>query len=242
MNEREIVDYLIANPAFFDRQANLLAAVKLGNPHGTGAVSLAERQIGILRENNKHLERRLAELVRYGHENDSISAKLDHWLARVLAERDTHALPGTVCAGLVDSFDIPSAAVRLWEVAETYALADYARHSSEEIRLYANSLNAPFCGPNTGFEAAHWLGNGQSGGTAGGVGGAAAGADEDAPAAQVASLALIPLRRLDAQGAAFGLLAMGSPDERRFHAGMSTDFLARIGTLASAALSRLLPH
>jgi len=35
---------------------------------------------------------------------------------------------------------------------------------------------------------------------------------------------------------------MGSPDARRFHDGMATDFLAQIGVLASAALSRLLPN
>ena len=38
------------------------------------------------------------------------------------------------------------------------------------------------------------------------------------------------------------LAAVGSPDPRRFHEGMATDFLTQIGTLASAALSRLLPH
>ncbi|MDC6133316.1 DUF484 domain-containing protein, partial [Burkholderia gladioli] len=31
-------------------------------------------------------------------------------------------------------------------------------------------------------------------------------------------------------------------DPRRFHDGMGTDFLTRIGALASAALTRLLPH
>ena len=35
---------------------------------------------------------------------------------------------------------------------------------------------------------------------------------------------------------------MGSPDARRFHEGMATDFLTQIAALASAALSRLLPH
>jgi len=35
---------------------------------------------------------------------------------------------------------------------------------------------------------------------------------------------------------------MGSPDPRRFHDGMATDFLTQIGSLASAALSRLLPR
>jgi uncharacterized protein YigA (DUF484 family) len=35
-----------------------------------------------------------------------------------------------------------------------------------------------------------------------------------------------------------GLLALGSPDRERFHPGMSTEFLARMGELVCDALSR----
>jgi uncharacterized protein YigA (DUF484 family) len=38
---------------------------------------------------------------------------------------------------------------------------------------------------------------------------------------------------------AFGLLVLASSDAQRFTSGMGTDFLARIGELASAALARL---
>jgi uncharacterized protein YigA (DUF484 family) len=67
MNEREVADFLLATPAFFDRHAELLAKVQLSNPHGTRAISLHERQMDMLRDKNKQLERRLAELLRYGH-------------------------------------------------------------------------------------------------------------------------------------------------------------------------------
>ena len=53
------------------------------------------------------------------------------------------------------------------------------------------------------------------------------------------SLALIPLRSEHGGSGlapAFGLLVLGSPDAHRFHSGMGTDFLSRIGDLASAAL------
>ncbi|MDR0933708.1 MAG: DUF484 family protein, partial [Burkholderiaceae bacterium] len=64
---------------------------------------------------------------------------------------------------------------------------------------------------NNDFEAARWFG-------------------EPTP---VKSVALIPLR-VDAD--AFGLLALGSPDEARFRADMATDFLSEISKTASAAL------
>jgi hypothetical protein len=82
---------------------------------------------------------------------------------------------------------------------------------------FARSLTVPYCGVNAGFEAAAWLDD----------------------AAAVRSLTMIPLRD-EASPIAFGLLVLASPDPTRYTADMGTDFLERIGELASAALSRLL--
>ena len=51
---------------------------------------------------------------------------------------------------------------------------------------------------------------------------------------------MVPLRH-EAGAGAFGLLVLGSPDPTRYSADMGTEFLARIGEVASAALTRLLP-
>ena len=59
--------------------------------------------------------------------------------------------------------------------------------------------------------------------------------------AQALSLALVPLRH-ESQRGAFGLLVLASPDPTRYSADMGTEFLARIGEIASAALTRLLPE
>ena len=56
----------------------------------------------------------------------------------------------------------------------------------------------------------------------------------------VASLAMIALRHSES-ASAFGLLVLGSPDPTRYAADMGTEFLARLGEIASAGLSRLLP-
>jgi uncharacterized protein YigA (DUF484 family) len=247
MNDREVAEYLLANPGFFDEHAELLAAIRLANPHGKAAVSLQERQMEMLRDKNKHLERRLAELLRYGHENDSIAAKFNRWTMRVMAERDAYALPRAVSQGLTEVFDVPQAALRVWDLAEPYREADFARHVGEEVRIFANSLAAPYCGANTGFEAAQWLISSESATAATSAASDSAADPAAAEGAVTQSIALVALRDPRAGdegatfgGAAFGLLVMGSPDPRRFHEGMATDFLAQIGGHASAALSRLL--
>ncbi|CAB3659935.1 DUF484 family protein [Paraburkholderia rhynchosiae] len=239
MNDREVAEYLLANPDFFAEHAEMLATIRLANPHGKAAVSLQERQMEMLRDKNKHLERRLAELLRYGHENDSIASKFNRWTMRVMAERDPYALPRTIANGLRDIFDVPQAALRVWDVAEPFAQADFARHVGEEVRIFANSLTAPYCGANTGFEAAQWLVPAVSVADESASGGAA---PESAHVTE--SIALLALRDPEGkeEASAFGLLVMGSADARRFHEGMATDFLTQIGGLASAALSRLLPR
>jgi uncharacterized protein YigA (DUF484 family) len=79
----------------------------------------------------------------------------------------------------------------------------------------------PYCGVNSGFEAVSWL--------------------EDSRV--VASMALIPLRSglPDTGPEAFGMLVLASPDPTRYSADMGTEFLSRIGEIASAGLARLLP-
>jgi uncharacterized protein len=239
MNPREVADYLLDNPDFFVEHAELLGTIRLSNPHGKAAVSLQERQMEMLRDKNKQLERRLAELLRYGHENDSISTKFNRWTVRVISQRDPYALPATISKGLCEVFDVPHAALRVWDIDEAYRQADFARQVGEEVRIFTSSLAAPYCGANTGFAAAQWLGAANSA--------SATVAPSDGPPdteRKIESVSLIALR--DPQGGpdapSFGLLVMGSPDPRRFHDGMATDFLTHIGALASAALSRLLPH
>ena len=51
---------------------------------------------------------------------------------------------------------------------------------------------------------------------------------------EVGSVALVPL----GNKSEIGFLAIGSHDADRFHPGMSSDFLARVGDLVAAALQR----
>ena len=51
------------------------------------------------------------------------------------------------------------------------------------------------------------------------------------------SFAFMPLRTAHT----FGLLALGSPDAQRFHAGMGTLYQTRLAELASVATARFLP-
>lgn len=171
----------------------------------------------VLRERIKALELRLAALMRMGQENDAITEKFQSWTRSLLLARNDVDLPHVLINGLQTIFSVPHATLRIWRVAEEFSHTWFAAAVSVDARIFSNSLNMPFCGPNNDFEAASWL--------------------DDAPAIQ--SIAILPLR-VGAAPDAFGLLVLGSPDPARFTADMATDFLVKIGETTSAALTCLL--
>ena len=218
ITEADIANFLAASPGFFERHAELLGAIQLTSPHGQRAVSLQERQMEMLRDKIRGLEGKIIEMIRFGQDNVTIADKLHRWTRALMLTANAADLPNVLVRELRHQFLIPEAAVRVWGAADAFAGLPFARATSDDVRTFAGSLGAPYCGVNTGFEAVQWL---------------------DAPA-QALSLALIPLHH-ESQRGAFGLLVLASPDPTRYTADMGTEFLARIGEVASAALTRLLP-
>jgi len=218
ITELDIANYLANTPGFFDRHAELLSTVQLTSPHGQRAVSLQERQMQMLRERIKGLEQKIVEMIRHGQDNASIADRLHEWTRRALMTADAAELPTLLVDDLQERFQIPQAAIRVWDVAAPYAGLPFASGVSADVKSFASSLSLPYCGVNAGFEASNWF---------------------DSPTA-VMSMAMLPLRVADG-APAFGLLLLGSPDPTRYAAEMGTEFLSRIGELASAALGRLLP-
>ena len=219
ITEDDIANYLANTPDFFQRHAELLASVQLNSPHGNRAVSLQERQAEMLREKIRVLELRMMDMIRHGNENMVIAARLQRWALHLLAAPADASLPATIVCEIQNQFMVPQAALRFWNVGQRYEGEPFAQDVSDDVRSFASSLTLPYCGVNSGFEAAQWL--------------------EDP--ALAASLAMIPLRDgpVDAGTPACGLLVLASPDSQRFTGGMGTDFLERIAELASAALARL---
>ncbi|MFG6460136.1 DUF484 family protein [Roseateles sp. DXS20W] len=223
ITETDIANYLAATPGFFERHAALLATVQLQHPHGARAVSLQERQAEMLRDKIKGLELRIVDMIRNGQDNVAIADRLHRWTLAVMRAAGTPAeLPEVLLTELRHQFMIPQASLRLWGVAPEHEAAEFAASVSADVRSFASSLSQPYCGVNSGFEAARWLGLSESGGTA-------------------TSLALIPLSLAKVnEGKPFGLLVLGSPDPTRYTAEMGTDFLTRVGEIASAGLAGLL--
>jgi uncharacterized protein len=219
ITEADIANYLANTPAFFERHAELLASVQLTSPHGQRAVSLQERQMEMLRDKIRGLEGKIIEMIRHGQDNVSIAERLHRWTRALLLTPQPAELPAVLVRELMHHFMIPQAGIRVWGAAAGFATHEFAQPVGNDVPVFAGSLSVPYCGVNSGFEAAQWL----------------------SEPASAKSMALIPLRA-EASESAFGMLVLASPDPTRYTAEMGTEFLQRIGEIASAALSRVLPQ
>jgi uncharacterized protein YigA (DUF484 family) len=225
ITEDDIANFLVNTPDFFNRHAELLAAVRLNSPHGQRAVSLQERQAEMLREKIRALELRMMELMRHGTDNEVLMERQHRWVKTLLMTTNARDLPHTIADQIQHDFMVPQVGIKVWDVIDTFQIEPFAVGVSQAVKDFAATLSAPYVGLNADIEAVQWL--------------------VEPSAAK--SVALIPLRatRLEdtphsaASAPVIGLLLLASPDAQRYHEGMGTAFIERLGDLASAALSHL---
>lgn len=215
MNDQDVVQFLRNDPQFFERNPALLTEIVLPSQHGGVAVSLVERQQLAQRDKIRVLESKLSELLQFGEENDAISERVHRLSLGLLAARNFDALVATVTHNLSEDFQVPHVVMRLWAkpLDEGAADAEEFEPVDEELRSWADGLLSPYCGHRPGLDVADWFG------------------ETNAP---LKSFAMVALRGEKT----FGLLVMGSEDERRFYPEMGTLYLKRIGELVSVALLR----
>lgn len=211
MTDQEVVAYLQANPEFFNEQPALLAELAVPHPDTGQAISLTERQLLAMREKLQLMQEKMAELVRFGEENDVIGEKVHRLTLGLLESNSVEAVVGVIDTHLVEDFAVPHVALRVWNSIIQRDTVEFSP-VSEELRFFAADLRYPYCGPATQPEVSGWFGE---------------------AGAHVRSVALLPLRR---DGVVFGLLALGSEDVERFYPEMGTLYVARIADLVSASL------
>ncbi len=207
-NENDIAQFLEEHPEFFKNHIGLLATMYLPNAHGSGTVSLAERQQAAQRDKIREIERKYTELLEIGIENDAIIKKM-HQLA--LALLMTTTLDETIEAlvsTLQEEFNVPMVTLKLW--ASTNEPHEVFSEADETVQAWLETLPEPYCGPNPDSGIISIM-------------------DSDAK-----SYAVVPLKNSQI----IGVLAMASNEEKRFYPEMGTMFIERIGALVSAAIQK----
>ncbi len=214
--EESVAQYLSRNSDFFERHQNLLARLRLPHVRSGATISLVERQVEVLREKQASLEDKLAEFVRVARANDALADKVHRFTRRLLKAGSREAVLTELEASLREDFDAFNSVLILVGLTPQSFSARFVRTLTAEdpnLRSFESlfASGKPRCGQVRDTQREFLFGS---------------------DANEIGSVALVPLGE---QGS-LGLLALASADRDRFHPGMSTEFLARMGELISDAL------
>ncbi len=219
--EQRVVDYLQVEKDFFIRHTDLLRKLSIPHPSGV-AISLVERQLTLLREQNKELKQQLHDLIENAKANGSLSKKVQDLVLAVLAAATPQAMLEALFSSLRMDFNV--VVLTLWLFFDSQSspppfpshpnVALIAR-DAPELGAFTQVLKntRPTCGRLTAEQGLYLFGD---------------------AADRAVSCALIPLGELQYQG----LLAIGSRKPDRFRADLGTLFLDYLGAVVGRALGR----
>jgi hypothetical protein len=220
-DEERIERYLSLNPDFFERHLPLLARMRLPHMRTGSTVSLVERQVEVLREQKTDADRRLAEFIAVARSNDTLAERIHRFTRRLLRAPTALTALASLEASLREDFDAFHSVLLLTAPVASLATAElepFLRKlpaDDANIRSFEALLatGKPRCGQVRDTQRDFLFGP---------------------ESASIGSVALVPL----GEGGSVGLLALGSAERERFHPGMSTEFLKRMGELITDSLSR----
>ncbi len=227
VEEHAVVAYLREHPQFFTHHAGLLNDMIV--PHPTrGAVSLVERQVEALRDQNRELKHQLQALVHVARDNDHLNERVQRLTLALAEATQLDDILLAVAERLRADFRCDQVALRLF--MDLTRLPKSAQLELMDARLIARddetaqtydtliTQHKPLCGHLRRNQSAFLFG---------------------AHAEDIASAVVLPLTaggKSDEAPQCYGMLGIGSHDAKRFHAGMGTLFLTHLGALIGRSL------
>jgi uncharacterized protein YigA (DUF484 family) len=216
IDDDAVAAYLVDEPDFFSRRPEVLARLRV--PHGSGAtVSLIEKQVEVLRGQNRSLERKLVDLIEVARANDAAIERIHQLALNLMEAGDLSELLTNLQDVLRSRFLADEVAIVLFRGEPATLAGSPARRierSDPPLEHFANFIKAgkPHCGRLRPPQLEFLFGD---------------------KAAAIGSCALIPL----GPRAELGLLAIGARSEDQFAPTLGTVYLTHIGELVATALA-----
>ena len=226
LSREQVADYLRAHPGFFDREPGLLAELDLPRMTG-GAVSLAERQVRVLREQNEQGRRRLRELIDIARQNEELARRMHRLILTLLDADSPAAVFHALRERLRRDFRADKVALRLFAAAAADGVNPAAAGTGSGAASPPEFVGADSAGQALFRQALD--------------GGMPVGGRPDkrqraflfgAGGEDIASAVLIPL---GGDGWS-GIMAIGSHERRRFQENMGVELLANMAEVLSLIL------
>lgn len=213
LDSARVEEYLRQHPDFFDHHQELLAFLKLNHPTGKGtAVSLIERQVAVLRDQNRSLENKLLDLVKIARDNERVSHLLHLFAAELLKVRTLSDIVAVAEDKIRELFETEFVNLRLLPSLTDDPTLQIDYKTQNDLFKELVERDKPLCG-RLKLEQLHYLFQGN--------------------AKAIASAAAVSL------GAAepMGVLGLGSSSADTFNPTMGHVFLQQLADLISSAIA-----
>lgn len=214
LREQDVAVYLEEHPDFFATHEYLLAELSVPHPDTGQAVSLIERQIAMLRQQNRELGRKLDHIAQTARSNELLLERMEELILDIIDSPDLDSVLQVLDGAMRTEFQADAVAIFLF--AKDRTEAPFVAPDSEGLQEFAGLLSGrrPACGDLSPTQKSYLFGS---------------------RADEMASGAILPLcegRKSDC----IGLLGIGSTDPERFHSEMGTVFLAHLGAVAAKVI------
>jgi len=211
----EVENYLKKNPDFFSGRPELLVEITL--PHASGdAVSLVEKQVRVLREQNEQARKRLHELIEIARLNEALAHRMHHLVLTLMDAGGPGEIFRTLYENLKRNFRADKVAVRLFAgpaFIDSCKGEEFVGRGVDEEAIFKSIIDKrlPVSGSLKPQQQVFLFGDGGD---------------------DIASAVLVPLHGSDWGG----VMAIGSHDAHRFQEGMGVELLANMGEVLSFIL------
>ncbi len=208
LSEREVADFLRHNPDFFSRHEALLLDMTLPHPQGGQAISLVERQVGVLREQKQQLRDQLQQLTRTARTNEQLMGRFQQLVLNLIDSEDLDDAILYIRAALREDFHADAVEMVLFDVD---VWPNSVGRDDSRLKPFERILDGrtPVCGHLRPEQLELLFGRGSN---------------------DIASAVVIPLCEGDEQSC-LGMLAIGSIDADRYHPEMGTMFVNYLGAV-----------
>lgn len=214
--EEAVARYLEDHPDYFQRYPETLSRILLSHETGGKAVSLIERQVQVLRDQNQALQRQLRELVSNARENDVLSGRLHRFATAMIGCTSLDEVLDTTYDLLRQEFKLDAVVILLRGRPTQGGRAELVPEDDKRLNTLFQQFSSgkPICGGKFEDSLMSYLFSGR--------------------ASEIKSSALIPLGEKNPHG----VLGLGTQDPHRFHSGMGTVYLTRLGEMLTHSLVR----
>jgi uncharacterized protein YigA (DUF484 family) len=213
--EKVVREFLRDNPDFLDKNTDILETMIL--PHNSGkAISLVERQVGVMRDRNKEMRSRVENILQTAKDNDLLFEKTKRLVLNLLEAKTLGALVEAVYDSLGKDYGIEFYSLTLFgdekKLPRTMARIASTEKANERVGTLIGA-NRAVCGILREDEMVFLFGE---------------------RGRQVGSVAAVPLR----YDSLYGILAVGNRDPNFYKSSMGTLFLS----YSAEILNRVLPN